>query len=138
MLDFSLIAEAPGKYAFPSFLHAPDGMFAVAKVLELLARAGKRVGEVFDDLPRFAYVTREVPCPVAAKGLAMRRMSEDSLDKDASFVDGVQVALEESSVLLLPDPYKPVLHLVVEGPEAAVADRLVVEYETKVRGWIEP
>jgi mannose-1-phosphate guanylyltransferase/phosphomannomutase len=136
MHDYTLVAEAEGKYAFPDFLHAPDAIFAAAKILELLSKSGRSVSEVFDEIPRYSYVTRNITCPVEAKGLAMRRMSEDSIDKDATFVDGVQVSLAESSVLLLPDPYRPVLHLVVEGPDPDEVDGLVEHYESKVRGWI--
>ena len=136
MHDYTIIAEAEGKYAFPQFLHAPDAMFAAAKILELLAKARKRVNQIFDDLPDYTYLTRKLPCPVEAKGLAMRRMSEDSVDKDATFVDGVQVSLGGMSALVLPDPYQPVLHLVVEGPDRAEAERLAGDYEAKVLGWI--
>ncbi|NTU60552.1 MAG: hypothetical protein HGA98_05795 [Deltaproteobacteria bacterium] len=136
MHDFGFISEADGAYAFPSFLHAPDAMFAAAKLLELLSRSGKRVSEVFREIPPFAYQKIEVPCPVDKKGLAMRRMSEDSVDKEATFIDGVQVTLDGQSVLLLPDPHKPCLHLVVEGPEERGVERLVAEYREKVGAWI--
>ncbi len=135
MHDQDFIAEADGLYAFPGFLHAPDAMFAVAKILELLARTDRKVSDLLGELPPYTYLVRELPCAVALKGLAMRRMSEDSIDKEASFVDGVQVALGDASVLLLPDPYRPLLHLVAEGPDRAEAERLVAEYEDKLRGW---
>ncbi|MHB8766652.1 MAG: sugar phosphate nucleotidyltransferase [Deferrisomatales bacterium] len=136
MHDFRFVCEGDQKFAFPEFLHAPDAMFAAAKLLELLARSGQRVGGVFDALPRFSYLARQVPCPVERKGLAMRRMSEDSVDKEASFVDGVQVTLGGASVLLLPDPYRPVMHLVVEGGGEEETRRLAEVYEAKVLDWI--
>jgi mannose-1-phosphate guanylyltransferase/phosphomannomutase len=73
---------------------------------------------------------------VDRKGLAMRRMSEDSVDKEATFVDGVQVFLEGESVLLLPDAHRPCLHLVVEGADARGVERRVTEYRDKVEAWI--
>ncbi|MBE0617331.1 MAG: mannose-1-phosphate guanyltransferase, partial [Proteobacteria bacterium] len=136
MHEYTFISEDEGKYAFPSFLHAPDAMYAAAKILELLAKSGRRVSEVFGELPTYAYLKRELPCPVEQKGLAMRRMSEDSVDKEATFVDGVQVAVDGSSVLLLPDPYRPVLHLVAEGGDAGAVELLAAEYEDKVQAWI--
>ncbi len=136
MHDYGFINEAEGKYSFPRFLHAPDAMFAAAKILELLARSGADVGEVLDDLPPFAYERREIPCPAELKGQVMRRMSEDSVDKEASFIDGVQVFLGETSVLVLPDAYRPVLHLVVEGPDPADVARHLAAYEEKVRNWM--
>jgi mannose-1-phosphate guanylyltransferase/phosphomannomutase len=136
MHDMDLIAEADGKYAYPAFQHGADAMFAAAKLLELLACQERPLGEVYDSLPVFAYRRRRLPCAVERKGLAMRRMSEDSVDKEASFVDGVQVEIEGSAVLLLPDPHRPLLHLVVEGPDAARVDGLVAAYEAKVQSWI--
>jgi mannose-1-phosphate guanylyltransferase/phosphomannomutase len=136
MHEYAFVSEAEGKFAFPSFLHAPDAMYGIAKILELLSRADRKVSEVFDELPAYTYIKKVMPCPVEAKGLAMRRMSEDSIDKDATFVDGVQVAVDGVSVLLLPDPYRPLLHLVVEGPDAGAASRMLAQYETKVRDWI--
>ncbi len=136
MHEYAYLSEAEGKHAFPGFLHAPDAMFAVARILELLGKADRGVGDVFESLPRFAYLASELPCAVECKGLAMRKMSEDSVDKEASFVDGVQVRLDGSSVLLLPDPYRPVLHLVVEGEEAGEVERLAAAYREKVEGWI--
>ncbi|GAB4256322.1 sugar phosphate nucleotidyltransferase [Deferrisoma sp.] len=136
LMDCDFVSEADGKYAFPKFLHAPDAMFAAAKVLELLARAGADASEVLDGLPPYAYERRQIPCPHELKGRVMRRMSEDSVDKEASFVDGVQVLLGETSVLLLPDPYRPVVHLVVEGPDTAAVARELAAYEAKVRDWM--
>ncbi len=136
MHDQHLICEGDQRYAFPAFLHAPDAMFAAAKVLELLARADRRLSEVGSALPSFAYLRRQVPCPVERKGLAMRRMSEDSVDKEASFVDGVQVTLGAASALLLPDPHRPVMHLVAEGPDPAETQRIADAYEAKVLDWI--
>ncbi len=134
--DYTFVSEAEGKYAFPRFLHAPDAMFAAAKILELLARAGVDASEVLTSLPSFTYERRQIPCPHELKGRVMRRMSEDSVDKEASFVDGVQVLLGETSVLLLPDPYRPVLHLVVEGPDPAAVSQELAAYESKVRTWL--
>ena len=136
MHEYAFIAERDGCYAFPGFLHAPDAMFAVARLLELLSKSARRVSDVFEEIPPFTYRRREIACPVDKKGVAMRRMSEDSVDKEATFVDGVQVTVEGQSVLLLPDPYKPSLQLVVEGDRPEGVERLLAEYEAKARSWI--
>jgi len=136
MHDYAFLHEGEGCYAFPGFLHAPDAMFTVAKFLELLSKADRRVSEVLREIPAYAYEKLEIPCPVDKKGLAMRRMSEDSVDKEATFVDGVQVFLDGRSVLLLPDAHRPCLHLVVEAVDQAGVDRLVADYRDKIAGWV--
>lgn len=136
MHDYAFISEAQGKYAFPAFLHAPDAMFAAAKILEMLSKTGLSISDVFNSLPNFEYVRREIPCPIEKKGLLMRRMSEDSVDKEASFTDGVHVLANNSGVLLLPDPYRPIAHLVVEGADPKEVQHHADEYAAKARAWI--
>lgn len=136
MHDCAYIGQGDGRYAFPDFLHAPDAMFAAAKMLELLAKAGAKSSEAYEALPQYAYSKHELACPVEKKGLAMRRMSEDSVDKDALFVDGIQVMISGGSVLLLPDPHRPVLHLVAEAPDVGTMEKIVREYEAKVKSWL--
>jgi mannose-1-phosphate guanylyltransferase/phosphomannomutase len=136
LLDCAFVSQGEGRFAFPDFLHAPDAMFAVAKLLELLAGTGARISEAYAALPAYAYRRSELPCPVEKKGLAMRRMSEDSVDKEASFVDGIQVFVDHGSVLLLPDPHRPVLHLVAEADTAAAADKLIKAYGAKTAAWL--
>lgn len=136
MLDCAYVAQGEGRHAFPDFLHAPDAMFAVAKMLELLAKSNRKTSEAYAGIPPYAYRKCELACPVEKKGLAMRRMSEDSVDKEAGFIDGIQVFTPAGSVLLLPDPHRPVLHLVAEAPKAELAEALIAEYQAKAAKWL--
>jgi mannose-1-phosphate guanylyltransferase/phosphomannomutase len=65
----------------------------------------------------------------------MRRMSEDSVDLDASFIDGVKVDLGDAWVLVLPDQHRPLVQIVVEAAEPVRAEQLLDEYRRKVEGW---
>jgi mannose-1-phosphate guanylyltransferase/phosphomannomutase len=69
------------------------------------------------------------------KGGIMRKMSEDSLEKEASFIDGIKVHMGQEWVLLLPDQYLPVVHIVAEARDVKSAQRLLGEYEKKVIAW---
>lgn len=136
MLDMKYISQGDGRHAFPDFLHAPDAMFAVAKLLELLSKAGIKASDAYASLPAYNYMKMEIPCPVEKKGLAMRRMSEDSVDKDAAFIDGIQVFTDRGSILLLPDPHRPLLLLVAESQNEKTCRALADEYATKIKGWL--
>jgi mannose-1-phosphate guanylyltransferase/phosphomannomutase len=69
------------------------------------------------------------------KGGIMRKMSEDSLEKEASFIDGIKVHFGPEWVLVLPDQYLPVVHIVAEAGDLKTAQRLLGEYEKKVLAW---
>jgi mannose-1-phosphate guanylyltransferase/phosphomannomutase len=66
----------------------------------------------------------------------MRRMSEDAVDRDASFVDGVRIAFDCGWVLVLPDQHRPIAHIFAESSDPAFADRLRDEYRDKVAAWL--
>jgi mannose-1-phosphate guanylyltransferase/phosphomannomutase len=69
------------------------------------------------------------------KGGIMRKMSEDSLDKEASFIDGIKVHFGQDWALVLPDQLHPCVHIVAEAKEAKAAQRLLDEYRKKVESW---
>jgi mannose-1-phosphate guanylyltransferase/phosphomannomutase len=122
----------PARWSFqPHF----DALFATVKILELLARTGQTLGGIRRSLPRQAYRHVQVPCSWDLKGGLMRRMSEHSVDLQASFIDGVKVELEGDSVLVLPDQYRPVVHVVAESVAPGRADALVTTYRQLVERW---
>ena len=65
----------------------------------------------------------------------MRKMSEDSLDKEATFIDGIKVHFGEDWVLVLPDQYQPYIQIMTEADDPATATRLLNSYQEKVEGW---
>jgi len=69
------------------------------------------------------------------KGGIMRRMSEDSLDKEATFIDGIKVHFGDEWVLVLPDQYSPHIHIVAESKDQKTAQRLLSEYQGKIEKW---
>jgi len=124
-----------GRFAFPKFQAAFDGMFTVAKTIELTAAARLPLSKVLADVPRSTFLQGKVPCVWEKKGGIMRKMSEDSLEKEASFIDGIKVSYGENWVLVLPDQYQPVVHVVAEGKDPKAAHRLLDEYMQKVEKW---
>ncbi|MDK2847973.1 MAG: mannose-phosphate guanylyltransferase / phosphomannomutase [Desulfuromonadales bacterium] len=130
-----LTATMDGRFALPAFQGHFDGMFAVAKILEMLGRTGMTLGSLRRGLPARAYRQIQVPCSRQLKGGLMRKMSEHSVNLDASFIDGVKVCFDDDWVLVLPDQYRPVVHIVADSPDEQRAEKLLVCYKDKVETW---
>ena len=124
-----------GRFAFPRFQAAFDGMFAIAKLMELGAASGMRLSQGLSCVPPRAYLETCLPCAWEMKGGIMRKMSEDSLEKEASFIDGIKVFFGEDWVLVLPDQYLPCVHVVAEATGHKSAQKLLNEYLKKVGAW---
>ncbi len=130
-----MVGSMSGQFAFPRFQPAFDGMFAIAKILELVAINDLTLAKAAAGISHRSFLQSRIPCAWELKGGVMRKMSEDSLDKEATFVDGIKVLYGEDWFLLLPDQYKPFIHLVAETKEPKAAERLIDDYRRKVEAW---
>ena len=124
-----------GRFAFPLFQAAFDGMFTIAKLMELAAVCRMPLSQGLAAVPDRVYLQTTVPCPWEMKGGIMRKMSEDSLEKDATVIDGIKVQVGEDWALLLPDQYTPCVHIVAEAKDRKAAQKLLSEYQKKVVIW---
>jgi len=127
--------DEAGGYIFPQFSTGPDGLFATAKLLHLLALSGRALDQLVDALPRTDVVHETMPCPLEAKGKVMRHLIEHCAGKDPILVDGVKVRRGDCWAALIPDPVKPFMHIYSE-PWKQAAD-LVGEYRAVVEAAIE-
>ncbi|MBT0665228.1 mannose-1-phosphate guanyltransferase [Geobacter pelophilus] len=141
MIEASLASEVimagsmDGRFAFPKFQTGFDGMFTVVKTVELLATSGVPMSVIYGEIPHRTFLQSRITCAWEMKGGIMRKMSEDSLDCEATFIDGIKVHFGEDWVLVLPDQYQPFVHVVAEGKDPKVVHRLLAEYQKKVEKW---
>lgn len=133
--EIVLTATTDGRFAFPRFQAAFDGMFAIAKLMELSSASGITLSEALSEVSQSSFLQTSLPCPWEMKGGIMRKMSEDSLEKEATFIDGIKVHFGAEWVLVLPDQYLPVIHIVAEARDQKSAQRLLGEYESKIVAW---
>lgn len=128
-----------GGFIFTDFFFATDAMYSLARILEMMALTGKRLGEIDAVLPRLASVKRNVNCSFELKGKVMRHIMKDSEGKERDLVDGVKIYFEhngqKASVLLLPDKERPLFHINAEAPDRELAHHLAQEYEQKIIQW---
>lgn len=141
MIEASMASEVlmagsmDGCFAFPRFHAAFDGMFAIAKTIEMVATAGIPISKAIEDVPRRTFLHSRLPCVLEMKGGIMRKMSEDSVDKESTFIDGVKVHFGQDWALVLPDQSIPFVHVIVEAREEKAAKKLLDEYCKKIEAW---
>jgi mannose-1-phosphate guanylyltransferase/phosphomannomutase len=133
--EIVLTGTTDGRFSFPRFQASFDGMFAIAKLMELSAICGMPFSQGLASVPVRAYQEICLPCAWEMKGGIMRKMSEDSLEKDATFIDGIKVQSGENWVLILPDQYLPCVHIVADAKDHKTAQALMTEYQNKIVMW---
>ncbi len=129
-------SSGTGDVAFTDLHAAPDAMFGVVKLLELLATCDLDLDAVADELPATPYLVREISCPVERKGTIMRRFAEMAQEYEATFKEGVRIQFEHGWILLRADRAAPRLHLIVEADSPQRAATWVRKYQEMVEAWI--
>ncbi len=135
--DYYFFANLEGSYSFINFSYSPDAMFSAVKLIEMLIKAKTTATKVLKEIPEFSFKHITIGCPSNLKGKIMRKFTEEAVDKEASFVDGVKIFLGKGSwVLMIPDQYSDNIHIYVQSLTEEEVNRILDEYKTKVNSWI--
>ena len=134
--SIEFIAGTRGGFIFPAFLFATDAMYSVAKILEMMAVTGWKLGEIDEQVPRLHRLVHDVPCPWQAKGRVMRYAMHASEGHERRLVDGIKIIFDEATwVLLLPSKEHEIFTVMVEAQTSERAESLLAEYQEKVVQW---
>ena len=134
---YDFIGTTEGSYAFTDFSLHFDSLFASMKLIEMLSRQEKRIGELASTFAPFYYHETKVECPSNLKGKMMRKFLEDSVGKEASHVDGVKIWVSQKSwVLMIPDQNNDFLRLYIQSESKTGGEKILKEYSKKIEKWI--
>jgi mannose-1-phosphate guanylyltransferase / phosphomannomutase len=133
--DVALVGEELGGLIFPSFHPAFDGMSAVVRILEMMARLDVRLHQLTRAVPE-SHITRlEVPCPDERKGAVMRRLIEATKGGEVELIEGVRVRMGEDWVAAIPDADRPIFHVIAEAGDRERAQGLAQDFRDRIIGW---
>ncbi len=134
--SLELIGSLRGRFAFPRFASHWDGLYALARVLELLARAERPVAgsgpmplsEAYARLPLTTFLRTHLACTMECKGVAMRAFREAAKGAELSFEEGIRADYPWGWVLLVPDQHASRVNLYVEARRPADARRALTRW----------
>ncbi len=134
--QYDFVANILGNYAFTQFSLNYDALFASIKILEMLAKQGKKISQIVKEVPKFYFSSNKIDCPTSLKGKMMRKFMEDSKGREASHVDGVKIWIEDKSwVLMLPPQTGEYVNLYVQSDKEKMGEKILKEYTEKISAW---
>lgn len=131
--DVSFVGERLGGCIFPKFQVSFDSMLSTAKLLEYLAKEGRQISSILNEIPKTFMAKVEVRCPSNLKGKIMRSVVEETGDSPVELIDGVKIYHKNDWVLVLPHMDAPSIILESEASDEGTAKRLLEGYVAKIR-----
>ncbi|MBI1910720.1 MAG: mannose-1-phosphate guanyltransferase [Deltaproteobacteria bacterium] len=129
------VGEQSGGFIFPQFQPDFDGMYAIVKILEMVAKQGTRLHKLIREVPPSIILKEKVSCSFEHKGMIMRRLAEDSEGKNTVLLDGIKIYYGDDWIVAYPSQDKPYFHLVAEAATEEKAKALIKQYSDKIRSW---
>ncbi|MBV8369926.1 MAG: mannose-1-phosphate guanyltransferase [Candidatus Eremiobacteraeota bacterium] len=120
---------------FPEFQPAFDGIYATAKIMELLAAEHRKLSELVAMLPAWHVAGRVVPCPWDRKGAVMRSLHDEAAHGNGKVetLDGIRLPRPDGWVLVLPDATEAAVNVWAEGKSDDEAEHYADEIARRVR-----
>ncbi|HTX02051.1 MAG TPA: sugar phosphate nucleotidyltransferase [Candidatus Acidoferrales bacterium] len=122
---------------FPEMHSAFDGMYALAKTLELLAASGRKLSELNAELPHWHMAMRTVSCPWEHKGRIMRSLIDEQRNGHIQLLDGLRIEHDDGWVLILPDATDPAFKVFAEGGSEESASRYVETISERIEDLVK-
>jgi mannose-1-phosphate guanylyltransferase/phosphomannomutase len=127
-----VVGDAVGGFIFPRFHPSFDGLFAVVRLLELLAVTDSTLSQVIDETPAANLARVQVPCPWEQKGRVLRVLAQDPRTERIRQIDGVKHQNDGEWVLVLPDADRPLFNVYAEARDENRAWTLAQEYAQNI------
>ena len=137
LIDFDLIANTDGNFAFTKFGLNRDAVYSSFKILEILQKSNKSLSKIVDKLPKFSFKGENVPCPSSFKGKMMRKFLEDAGDKKVSTKDGVKTWINDDEwILMVPDDNRDFLNIYIQAENEKSSSKIFWRYQDKIEKWL--
>lgn len=119
--------EENGGVIFPDHQLCRDGAMTAAKMLELVARAGKPLSALLATLPQYHITKGKVEVPVEKREAVLSGIVKLAKGRKVDTTDGVKILESEGSVLVRPSGTEPIFRVYAEAKTSARAEALLAE-----------
>lgn len=124
--------EPSGSWIFPRISLCPDGIYAAARLVEIVEKEG-RLDSLMDELPSYPMKRRALQCSNEKKESAMKKIGLKLKKLGAvSSMDGIRVETQNGWILVRPSGTEPKIRITAEARDGV--EELYAKAEEIVKG----
>ncbi len=132
----AIAGEGSGGIVFPAINYAHDSIAALAHIVELMARTGRKLSALVADLPQYDMVRETVPCPSQRAFSVLQELRDDLEAEWATEVnldDGIKLIGADRWVHVRVSMTEPRIWVISEAAGPQVAQDLADSYMQRVK-----
>jgi len=134
----SLGGEENGGIMYGPHIETRDGSIAMVLILEIMAKTGKTLSQLFGELPQYFQSKVRVSCPNELKSDVLRKLVEKADAPEVETIDGVKLKYTDGSwALVRPSGTEPIFRIYSEAINQVDANVLANENKSKLEAIIE-
>ncbi len=129
----SLGGEENGGIMYGPHIETRDGSMALALILEIMAKSGKTLSELFSELPQYRQMKDRVACPEGLKVRTLEILSQSVDAPEVDTIDGLKLVYPDGSwILVRPSGTEPIFRLYAEAGSDERVSELVDEHKVLI------
>ncbi|MFA7410661.1 MAG: sugar phosphate nucleotidyltransferase [Tissierellaceae bacterium] len=134
---WSLLGEMKKNKADFQYVLNFDNVLASGMILDYIVGEGISLRELVDEIPRYHYLKKEIPCSWDNRGSIIRKLGEAGEEK-VEMEEGIRIVDDRGWALIIPDEKDPHLNIYVESLEEEYAEELFAFYHDKIKKMTMP
>ena len=107
--------EENGGLIFPDFVYGRDAALSAAKIVEIIAKQGKSLSGLVDELPVYYSEKMKIECPEELKQKIMQKVADETSEFEVDTTDGVKIIKENGWVIIRPSGTEPIFRCFAEA-----------------------
>ena len=119
--------EGNGGVILPPVTFVRDSITGMALVLEMLARQGRPVSAIVNDIPRYAIVKDKIAFDAAVASRLVPVLKEKFASQKVDLQDGVRIDWPDRWVHVRPSNTEPIMRLIAEAPRDEDARAIIAQ-----------
>ncbi len=130
--------EENGGIMYGPHLQVRDGSMAMVLILDIMAKTGKPLRELFGELPQYHQMKDRVECPEELKARALEELNKSVDAPVVEHVDGPKLRYSDGSwILIRPSGTEPVFRLYAEAGSPERVAELVKEQKALIESIVK-
>ncbi|MGB9979349.1 phosphoglucosamine mutase [Methanobacterium sp.] len=107
--------EENGGLIFPDFVYGRDAALSTAKIIEIIAKTGKPLSKLIEELPIYYSEKMKIECPDELKQEVMQKIAKETSEFEVDTTDGVKIFKDDGWVIIRPSGTEPIFRCFAEA-----------------------